>query len=447
MFSIYRWIPTSLKELLTSESGSTAIVFTLCLVPIIAVVGLALDSGRAIGVKSVLQQLNDSAVLNAVQQASTSSDQQLDVTFKSLIERGLNDKGLKSAHTTFSHDQAVGTVTATTTVLVPTTLAGVLGYDGIPVKVTSQAILKVGNLDLALVLDNTGSMNSNGKIQALIAASHQMLGDLQAAAGASGSIRVSIVPFDTRVNIGVASGTAPWMDWSFYSSSDTYGTEPDVQKNGLGSGCTTGNADSSDSDDNNKAKCKPPAVAGVPPNWTGCVIDRDQSYDVSNSTPTPDPATWYPGIDCTLAEIMPLTDDWAALNAKVDQMQASGSTNLTIGLAWGWNMLTPNAPLSTADATTSSREKIMVFLTDGVNTKNAWSSNAAEIDPRTVAICNNIKADNIKLFTIRVVDGNASLLQSCASDPSMFFDVTQSNQLAAAFTSVMHNMAQPHLTQ
>ena len=34
------------------------------------------------------------------------------------------------------------------------------------------------------------------------------------------------------------------------------------------------------------------------------------------------------------------------LNAKIDAMQASGNTNVTIGLVWGWQSLVGGGPLT-----------------------------------------------------------------------------------------------------
>jgi len=42
---------------------------------------------------------------------------------------------------------------------------------------------------------------------------------------------------------------------------------------------------------------------------------------------------------------------------------------------------------------------------------------------RTAAVCDNIKKAKIKLPTVRVIEGNLSLLQSCASASNMFYDV------------------------
>ena len=50
-------------------------------------------------------------------------------------------------------------------------------------------------------------------------------------------------------------------------------------------------------------------------------------------------------------------------------------------------------------------------------------------------------------YTIRVMDGNAALLQACASDPGKFYDVTQSSEITAAFDSLAGKLQQEILTR
>ena len=45
---------------------------------------------------------------------------------------------------------------------------------------------------------------------------------------------------------------------------------------------------------------------------------------------------------------MPLSYDWTALNAKIDAMTPTGNTNVTIGLAWGFQTYSPVAPFNAA---------------------------------------------------------------------------------------------------
>ena len=132
---------------------------------------------------------------------------------------------------------------------------------------------------------------------------------------------------------------------------------------------------------------------------------------------------------------MALSSDWTALNNKIDQMDARGTTNQTIGLAWGWQALTSGAPLN-APPLPPDTQQIIILLTDGMNTQNRWSGNQAEIDLRTRAACANIKAAGIQLYTVLVMSGNSSILQSCATNANMYFALTNSGQIITTFNTI-----------
>ena len=80
-------------------------------------------------------------------------------------------------------------------------------------------------------------------------------------------------------------------------------------------------------------------------------------------------------------------------------------------------------------------------MTDGENTENRWTTNSADIDARTKKVCDNVKAAGIKLYTVRVIDGNTSLLQQCATRTDMFFNVQNASQLNSVFTQIANNLA------
>ena len=71
--------------------------------------------------------------------------------------------------------------------------------------------------------------------------------------------------------------------------------------------------------------------------WTGCIEDRNQDYDISNTTPT-STTTNFPAENtdyCPPSSMVPLTDDWTSLKSAVDEMTAAGSTDQPVGLALG----------------------------------------------------------------------------------------------------------------
>jgi hypothetical protein len=203
--------------------------------------------------------------------------------------------------------------------------------------------------------------------------------------------------------------------------------------------------------------------------WNGCVRDRNQNYDtqaaplsyvattrmrtnmagqsenyptaataaLSATTDAFQPHQFY---DCG-ASLMPLSFNWTALNDKIDSLQPVGNTNVTIGLDWAFNALTASGPLGGAAVPSGDLDKVIILLTDGDNTQNRWSNSAADIDARTRLACDNAKKANIKLYTIRVIDGNASLLQGCATRTDMYYNVQNASQLNDVFAQIAKNLA------
>ena len=43
-------------------------------------------------------------------------------------------------------------------------------------------------------------------------------------------------------------------------------------------------------------------------------------------------------------------------------------------------------------------EKVIILLTDGLNTQNRFTTVPSQIDARTAAVCANIKVANIKMY-------------------------------------------------
>jgi hypothetical protein len=108
-------------------------------------------------------------------------------------------------------------------------------------------------------------------------------------------------------------------------------------------------------------------------------------------------------------------------------------------MAWAWQTLSPVAPMSAPEPI--DLDKVIVLLTDGENTQNRFTSSTSSIDSRTEKVCTNAKAANIKVYTVRVIDGNATLLRGCATKPEMFYDVDDASELNSVFASIAQNLA------
>jgi Flp pilus assembly protein TadG len=390
-----------LRRFAVARGGHVVITFTLATVPLIGFVGAAIDYSRATSARAAMQAAADSTALMLSKDAQTLTTAQLSQKANDYFNAMFIRPEVSNVTITqnFSSPQP-GTYNLAISVTgkLETTLTRVVGHQQMGISTTGEVTWGVKKLELALALDNTGSMAQAGKMTALKTAAKNLLTTLKNAAKDPDDVKVAIIPFDRFVNIGTSFKDEFWIE---YTSS--------IKKS----------------------------------NWDGCVTDRDQPYDVQDTTPTnSNTDTYFRVADCgSLAMALPLTNDWTALNAKIDQMQPAGNTNVTIGLVWAWHALTTNLPYTQAVAPAPNRDKVIIVLTDGDNTENRWSTSQSSIDKRTAAVCANVKAANIKVYSVRVINGNASLLQNCATNPSMYYDVQQASQLNAVFSAIAQNLA------
>ncbi|MFY8151194.1 MAG: VWA domain-containing protein, partial [Hyphomicrobiales bacterium] len=150
----------------------------------------------------------------------------------------------------------------------------------------------------------------------------------------------------------------------------------------------------------------------------------------------------------TLAPILPLTSDWTALTNAINSMTPVGNTNVTIGANWGMATLTPGVPFTEAKPFATPRlQKYMILLTDGENTQNRFTTNGSAIDARTTLACQTAKDAGIRIYTVRVINGDRTLLQNCATTPSMYYEVSSASQLTPVFQQIAREISQIRLTQ
>jgi Mg-chelatase subunit ChlD len=311
-----------------------------------------------------------------------------------------------------------GTATVTTTFL---NLLGLPNQVGI--SATSQSKWGNSRLRVALVLDNTGSMSSDGKMTALKTATQNLLTQLQTAAVNPEDVYVSIVPFNKDVNVGASNYNESWVRWDLWDTAN--GTCSNSKYNSKRSSCTSHGGTWTPKDHST---------------WNGCVTDRDQNYDTTNDAPI-EGGTLYPAeqySSCPVA-VTGLSNDWTSLSSKVDAMEPDGNTNQAIGLQMGWQSLTAAPFTVPAIDPNYTYNQVIILLTDGLNTEDRWYNYASSIDGRQEKTCGNIKAAGITLYTVQVNTGGdptSTLLKNCASDTGKFFLLTSADQMITTFNQI-----------
>ncbi len=207
------------------------------------------------------------------------------------------------------------------------------------------------------------------------------------------------------------------------------------------------------SDDNKQPKkiVHYPVVPDTKSNWTGCITDREQSYDVSADAYTVNTKALYKAVSCAsnnLGVVKGLTTDITTTNTYVQALKTGGSTNVTIGVQWGMEVLSPAEPFaSTVAFKDDTTLKYMIIITDGQNTDSRWFKNTVDIDKRTKLACEAANAQGITVFVVRVMEGNSDLLKDCATKDEYYYDLTSASQLNTALSSVFEAIKKTRLTQ
>lgn len=500
------------RALLGDEKGSVAQIFAVTLIPLAGFSGLALDYARVSLAKAELQTAIDSAGLAVAHLPRNASVATVEKKAQDWVNVRLAGKGFGPI-TIKAQREANGISFAASTTM-GLTLFKLLREEPVDLTARSEVNWSIGKVEIALVLDNTGSMTNNNKLKNLKTASTSLIDQLEQATAEPGQVKVGIVPFSMAVNIGEGYKDQPWM-------TGVSPATPDIFTNN-----TT-----------NKSRFTLFNSMGV--NWAGCVESRPSPYDVQDTAPAagvpstlfvpffapdepgsadgnssysndyigdkkPNNVSWTwkelqgnvnkydqkprtgkakgslyqlgPNAGCELQSLLRLTSNMTDVRTKVASLTAIGDTNIPIGLAWGWHVLSPNLPFSDGvPYGTPDLTKYIILMTDGDNS-NTDSTNNNEsyysgigyiwqkrlgitsgtttqrqqvMNSRLSTLCTNIKASGIQIFTVRVeVNTNSSsLLESCASDKEMFFNVSNSADLGEIFGRIGEKITKLHLSK
>ncbi len=481
MTTVWKNLCRAFAAFRTARGGNVAITFALAAIPILGAVGAAVDYSRANDVKVKLQAAIDATALMLSKEAATDTSTELQTNASKYFFAMFDPPGVTnvSINAIYSGNAATSLV-INATASVPTTIAQIFGINAINLATSTTSKWGTTRLRVALVLDNTGSMNSDGKLSALKTATGNLLTQLQTAVTVPDDVYVSIVPFVKDVSVDPSNYNASWIYWGTAAqdptlsdnnswdaqngtctisgkssrSSCTSAGSCSISGNNSQSSCTSATTQScSKPQYTTKKKCEKKggtwaSTAGVwtagvwTPNnhntWNGCITDRgtpsgpsgnSAGYDQDVTAPTSSiPATLFPAeqySSCPQA-IMGLNYDWTAMNTLVTNMTANGNTNQPIGLVWGWQTLVGGGPYTAPALDPNYQYKqVIILLSDGMNTQDRWSSSQSFIDNRMYdslngnGTCANIKAAGVIIYTIQVNTGGdptSTLLQNCASN-------------------------------
>ncbi len=443
-----------------ANQGNIAVLFAIAAVPIISFVGAAIDYTRANAARSSMQAALDSTALMLGKDLTdgTITTSQISAKATAYFNALYTNKDANSVSVTATYTAAAGngsTILLSGSGTVNTDFMKVAGFPNLNFNTNSTAAWGNVRMRVAMALDNTGSMASDGKIGALRTSAASLVDQLSALAKTPGDVYISVVPFAKDVNVGSSNYNQSWIDWSLWDSNsltNSWGTCSNTSK-------TT------------RSSCQSNGFVWTPDRtkWTGCVTDRTPPYNTQNTAPTAGnaptlfPADEYyensqyyckPGNNPPLQQLMPLSYDWTAIKATINAMQPTGGTNQPIGISWAWQSLQQTLPLNApAEDSNYTYKKALIVLSDGLNTEDRWPADGngntqygGAIDTIQGNLCTNIKRAGVVVYAIQLNTGSpgdptSTALQNCASSLDKFYLVRDASQTLTVFNSIGTSLA------
>ncbi|QKC84613.1 pilus assembly protein [Mesorhizobium sp. NZP2077] len=254
-----------------SKSGNFALLMGLGLPAILSAVAFAVDVSTIMRAKSNLQNALDSANL------ASSHLGDLDITrtdaFNRYFQANIAGHGeLGNAQATLTVDKGVNYIKtkAVASADVNLNFAFLFGQNK-HIVVDASAVESNNQLEVVLVLDNTGSM-AGARMTALRTATKSLLDTLEATKSPTRQVRASLVPFVTAVNVNGDGFDPSWIDMDGKSST-----------NGINFPVIDGKRL------NHMALFNQLGLKGgwKDTGWKGCVEARPGTYNISDTPPDP----------------------------------------------------------------------------------------------------------------------------------------------------------------
>src|ERR1043166_8317475 len=209
------------SRFLKDRRGGVAPMLALCIIPLIGFVGAAVDYSHANSLKAKLQAALDATALAMAKIAPSVTPSELQSRTNAHFLAMFNYPDARNITLTPTYNNSGGgqlVIQASATM--NTSFMGLIGYPSL--NIGSSTTIKWGNtrLRVSLVLDNTGSMNDNGKMPAMQAAAKNLLKQLKDAATTNGDVYVSIIPFSKDVNVGASNYSQSYIRWDLWDAAN-----------------------------------------------------------------------------------------------------------------------------------------------------------------------------------------------------------------------------------
>lgn len=481
LFDIRRY-----KDFFRNQQGGTLTIVAFSAVPLVALVGVGVDTSRGYMVKSRLSAALDAAALAGGRAfSSPTRDDDIRMYFKANFPDGYMGATVDGPHIFVDEENERIAVDASAEM--DTSFMRVLGFDNLTVSSEAEIERAETPLDVVLAIDMSGSMGSSGgngmsRIAAARQAAKTLTNVLYGNDNTKEYVRIGLVPWNAKVNVtydGMAYDEGQTVEIPVPTFTNPY----------------TGAAQDVVYQVNNS-----PVLLLRKPNehyWKGCVYNRflddgvsDNDADTSSNMGTFGTTVWpawepvgkegepqagywnvcsssQNGSECTPClshGITPLDNSKQPVLNAIDALQnPKGTTNIPGGLGWAWRTLLPDAPFTEASQGEDiERTRAIVLLTDGEN-YGGWGDGyrgqfglggyaRPELNDRLQELARNIKDDGVVIYAIQYYYNSGALqdlMQDVASGPvaPYYHYAPDADSLDRIFKDVANHIAALRLTK
>ena len=188
----------SKRGFLSNDSGNVAMLFALSCIVIFPIVGFAIDFSRVMVDTHKLQMATDAAALSAAHDAFMTAEERR-ATIEAHLDHLESELGRPISYTLTQDSE--GEISLVTSLRVNTTIAKIIGQNEVDVTVRADAVEGGADIEVAMILDITGSM-SGSRITALRAASRDLVDIVVNDEQTPYYSKAAMVPYSVAVNTG-----------------------------------------------------------------------------------------------------------------------------------------------------------------------------------------------------------------------------------------------------
>ncbi|MEZ5681382.1 MAG: TadE/TadG family type IV pilus assembly protein [Erythrobacter sp.] len=489
------------RNLIADQSGNVLPLAAAGILPLVALVGGAMDISVTYMARSKLQKACDSAVLAGRQSMDsttfkTENKKEAERFFAFNYPTGLyNAEKLtfKISQNTSAKTELLGSASAD----IPTSLMRIFGFQKLPISVSCSAEKDVGNNDIVLVLDVTGSMNDapstggTSKIGRLRTGAAGLYRALEDSAGST--TRYGIVPYSHTVNVGRSLQNRDilvnqqYVDGYWYKSGGWWYFQnnglrtvhiSDSSWNNAGNGNDEGNRQGFRTSGDGCIEERASVGYGSSPVQIASTVSLDDvNSSAANGNDTAkqfgryDPAVQRghsqdgcPSEATTLREYTSETAFTGAINSATAKV--TGGTYHDIGMLWGLRFISRKGFFESSNPEELSGMPVnqhIVFMTDGKLDTGGTLYSAYGVDSYTnrlqgtgtrtqkhvsrfKSICSLAKSMKVTVWVIALDVTDTGDIKQCATSDSNFF-VSDGSDLEEIFADIGRGIGNLRLTQ